>query len=162
FPIVIPALPPSRCNEWRDFELQLGGIPSIDDGTFLAVATRAYFANGGARCYVATIRRPRFDDEIGLQQAIEDLTGVEVASETEATGLERVLRIFEVAIVDAPDLYARRAYPETRTIELPPSAPDACFRRCADISKVRVAAKARGDTQAGGPLFPDAAVLEAQ
>ena len=112
FPSVLPALPPARCDDWRDFELRLAGIPAIDDGTLLAASVRAYFANGGARCHVVTIRRPRFDDADGLEAAIDDLVGLEGASETEATGLERLLRIFEVAIVDLPDLYARRVDPD--------------------------------------------------
>ena len=49
FPVVIPTLPPVRCDDWNDFVLQLGGIPEVDDGTLLARAVRLYFANGGAR-----------------------------------------------------------------------------------------------------------------
>src|SRR6185437_4454597 len=102
FPTVLPVLPPTRCDDWNDFALQLGGIPIVDDGTFLARSVRAYFANGGARCYVATIRRPRVDDDAGKYEATVDLVGVAGASESEATGLEQLLRIFDVAIVDTP------------------------------------------------------------
>jgi hypothetical protein len=162
FPTVIPALPPARCDDWSDFELQLGGIPAPDDGTFLARAVRMYFANGGARCHVATIRRPLFDDAVGLQQALEDLVGVEGASETEATGLERLLRIFEVAVVDAPDLYARRVDPDPTSRALYPIDHAACFQPCGDTPVVRVAVNATGEHAAGGPLFADGDVLDAQ
>src|SRR5262245_2800345 len=36
FPTVIPALLPTRCDDWADFELALGGLPPVDDGTLLA------------------------------------------------------------------------------------------------------------------------------
>jgi hypothetical protein len=137
FPTVVPALPPTRCNDWGDFALQLGGIPAIDDGTLLARSVRMYFANGGARCYVSTIRRPRFDDPEGLAAALADLVGFAGASEGEATGLERLLRIFEVAIVDAPDLYARRVDPDVHTLQLPPRDVAASFRTCDDTLGVR-------------------------
>jgi hypothetical protein len=162
FPVVLPALPPSRCDDWNDFALQLGAIPAIDDGTLLARAVRAYFANGGARCHVATIRRPRFDDAQGMKEATADLVGVAGASAAEATGLERLLRIYEVAIVDTPDLYARSVDPAPRSLDLPPPDVAACFRPCDDIVGVRVGVSASGAHAAAGPLFDDAAVLDAQ
>jgi uncharacterized protein len=162
FPVVLPALPPTRCDDWNDFTLQLGGIPAIDDGTLLARSVRAYFANGGARCHVATIRRPCFDDADGMKAAIADLVGVAGASAAEATGLERLLRIFEVAIVDTPDLYARSVDPASRSLDLPPPDVAACFRCCDEVLDVRLGMSASGAHQAAGPLFDDAAVLDAQ
>jgi len=162
FPTVVPALPPARCNDWNDFDLRFGGLPAIDDGTLLARSVRAYFANGGARCYVETIRRPRFDDTVGLDAAISDLVGVAGASEADATGLERLLCVFEVAIVDAPDLYSRIVAPPVRTAPVPPVDRAACFRACEEALCVSLAASATGNQTAGGPVFPDAAVLGAQ
>lgn len=162
FPVVLPALPPTRCDDWNDFQLQLGGIPATGDGTLLARSVRAYFANGGSRCHVATIRRPRCDDDSGLSAAIDDLVGVPGASEAEATGLERLLRIFEVAIIDLPDLYARRVDSEMREMALPPRDLEACFRRCGDTPGPRSGVSAAGASAAGGPVFTDAQVLAAQ
>ncbi|MBX3306650.1 MAG: phage tail sheath family protein [Nitrospira sp.] len=162
FPIVIPTLPPTRCNDSRDFELWLGSPPRLDDGTFLRRAVRAYFANGGARCYVATIQRPRFDDVQGLEAAIEQLVGIQGASEMEATGLEQLLRIFEVAIVDAPDLYTRHIDPDIHKFQLPPRDRDACFRFCDDTFGVKAGMTAIGEHRAAGPIFTDNAVLVAQ
>jgi hypothetical protein len=162
FPTVIPTLPATRCDDWRDFVLQVGAILAVDDGTLLARSVRAYFANGGSRCYVATIRRPRFDDALGMATAINDLVGTAGASETEATGLEKLLRIFEVAIVDAPDLYARRVDPDVRQITLPPSDRDACFHICDDTLASGLIGSAVGENPAAGPLFDDDAVLAAQ
>jgi hypothetical protein len=162
YPVVLPRLPPTRCDDWNDFALQLGGIPAVDDGTLLARALRAYFANGGARCHVATVRRPRFDDSEGMADALADLVGVEGASEAEATGLERLLRIFEVAIVDAPDLYARSVAPDARNVPLPPPDVAACFRSCDDTFAVPAGATATGTALTSGPLFADDAVLATQ
>jgi hypothetical protein len=162
FPIVLPAMPPTRCDDWADFVLQLGGLPARDDGTLLARSVRAYFANGGSRCHIVTIRRPRFDDSEGMAEAIADLVGVAGASETEATGLERMLRIYEVAVVDAPDLYARSVEPDVRTLAIPPRDVDACFRCCDDVLGVRLGVSAEGESVAGASLFDDDAVLDAQ
>jgi uncharacterized protein len=161
FPVVLPTLPPTRCDDWNDFALQLGGIPAIDDGTMLARSVRAFFANGGSRCYVETIRRPRFDDTAGLADAIADMVGVAGASEMEATGLERLLIIFEVAVVDAPDLYARRADAEVRTFPMPPVDKAACFENCDEIVSGDTIT-ATGSGAALGPIFDDDAVLNAQ
>jgi len=162
FPTVLPALPPARCDDWGDFELRLGGIPAVDDGTLLARSVRAYFANGASRCHIATIRRPRFDDAEGLQTAVEDLVGIDGASERDATGLERLLRIFEVAIVDAPDLYTRRVDPDVLTHDIPPRDREACFRSCDDTLGIRVGIEAAGAHAGLGPLFTDSQTLTAQ
>ena len=162
FPTVIPALPPARCDDWSDFVLRLGGIPATDDGTLLARSIRAYFANGGSRCHVVTIRRPLFDDDEGLAAAVEDLVGIAGASQRDATGLECLLRIFEVAIVDLPDLYARRVVPDVRTIEVPPRDREACFGDCADTLGVRLGVSAAGEHAGAEPLFADQQVLAAQ
>ncbi len=161
YPVVIPRLPPTTCNDWADFQLELGGLSAVDDGTLLGRSVQAYFANGAARCHVATVRRPRFDDIDGLSDALGDMVGVAGASETDATGLERLLRIFEVAVVDAPDLYARNVAPALLTLSMPPLDRDACFRPCADIvAPTGIAAS--GAATALGPLFADADVLSAQ
>ena len=161
WPTVVPRLPPTRCDDWRDFELQLGGLPAVDDGTLLARSIRAYFANGGARCHVVTVRRPRLDDAPGLARALADLVGVPDAPQAQATGFERLLRIYEVAIVDAPDLYARSVIADPRTQKLPPPAVDACFRCCGAFLPGG-AVDATGQWVDGAPLFSDTDVFEAQ
>jgi phage tail sheath protein FI len=161
-PSILPTLPATRCDDWRDFALQIGPIPAVDDGTLLARAVRAYFANGGSRCYVATIRRPRFDDPLGMAAAIEDLVGIPGSGETEATGVEKLLRIFEVAIIDVPDLYARHVDSTLRQITLPPLDRNACFRSCADTLTAPGSVIAAGEYSAAEPLFDDGAVLAAQ
>jgi uncharacterized protein len=162
FPTVVPALPPSRCDDWSDFELQLGGLPVVDDGTLLARSVRMFFANGGGRCQVATIRRPLSDDPTDMARALADLVGLAGASEAEATGLEQLLRIFEVAIVDAPDLYARRVDREPRIVKLPPRDLATCFQSCDESIGFRIVSDATGSQPAGAPLFAAEDVREAQ
>jgi len=72
------------------------------------------------------------------------------------------LRIFEVAVVDAPDLYARRVDPNTTILTLPPRDVAACFDRCDDTLGIRVGINAAGSQAAGDPVFDDATVLVAQ
>lgn len=96
--IVRPALPPSLCDDFRDYVRRFGD--PVEDGTFLGPAVRAFFANGAGRCWVATVRRPKFDDAAGLELARQDLIGVRGSPELEATGLERLLLINDVSIIE--------------------------------------------------------------
>jgi len=126
-----PEIALTRCDDLRDYLLAFGAPP--DDGTLLGPAIRAYFANGGRRCYVATLRRPGFEDTRQLAKVLEDMVGLPGSSELEATGLERLLLVREVVAVDVPDLYALRVDHSSRTIPLPPSQREACFVPCGSI-----------------------------
>lgn len=125
---VLPALDAVRCDDWRDYLLAFG--EPRDDGTFLASAVRAYFANGGRRCWVETIRRPRFDDALELGRARADIVGIAGVGEKEATGLERLLLLDEVTVCDVPDLHARRVDRPVRQVTLAPPAREVCFLPC--------------------------------
>ncbi len=160
WPVVRPALPPTRCDDFRDFVRRLG--EPADDGSLLAPAVRAYFANGGSRCYVETVLRPLFDDAAGLARARAAMLGVQGASKEEATGLEQLLLVEEVSVVDVPDLYARRLAIDVATLPLPPFAPDACFRDCRELEREPGAIEARGPRRTLEPLFAAAAVEETQ
>src|SRR5450759_3544946 len=105
--VVHPSLSITRCDDFRDYVLAFG--PPEDDGTLLGPSVRAFFANGGRRCWVSTLRRPHFEDTVELPLVLRDLVGIPGSSELEATGLERLLLLPQVTVVDAPDLYARRA-----------------------------------------------------
>jgi len=125
---VHPLLGPTVCEDWHDYVLQLGDVP--EDGTCLAAAVRAFFANGGDRCHVATVRRPFFTDSAGLDLALADMVGDIDAGLRRATGVARLLLIEEVALVAAPDLHSRRPAAEAVEVPIPPSAADADFRPC--------------------------------
>ena len=128
---VLPALDAARCDDWRDYLLAFG--EPRDDGTFLGSAVRAYFANGGRRCWVETVRRPRFDDAVELDRARAEMAGVPGVPEREATGLERLLLLDEVTACDVPDLHARRVDRPVRQVTLAPPEREGCFIPCDDV-----------------------------
>lgn len=140
FPTALPALKATRCDDWNDYLLAFGEPP--DDGTLLGPAVRAYFANGGRRCWVATVRRPRFTDATELENARLDMIGVAGSSHRDATGLARLLLEPEVTYMDAPDLYAQAVVTTITQVTLPPPASEACFRRCGAIAAPIVATTA--------------------
>jgi hypothetical protein len=150
--VVIPALRVTRCDDWNDY-VGAFGTPR-DDGTVLGRAVRAFFANGGSRCYVSTVRRPAFDDPIAIAAAGAEMVGVQGASEFAATGLERLMLMEEVSFVDAPDLHARVATPQTRVIQLPLSVQAPRFRPCPATLAPPVVQQASGAQDLGPPLFP--------
>ena len=131
FVTVVPALSLTRCDDFRDYLLAFG--PVVDDGTLLGAAVRAYFANGGRRCWIATVRRPNPVDTIELDRARDEMVGIAGSSEAAATGLERLLQLPDVTVVDVPDLYARRVDRRATTIPLPPRAEEGCFLPCSNI-----------------------------
>jgi hypothetical protein len=149
---VLPALRLTRCDDWNDYVAAFG-TPQAD-GMFLGSAVRAYFANGGARCYVSNVRRPDFTDAGDLALAAQDMVGVQGSSQADATGLERLLLVDEVSFVDVPDLYASGATPSTQTVRLPPPAQDACFGPCSAFLPAPIIVEAAGTSAAGAPLYP--------
>jgi hypothetical protein len=156
-PLERPALPPQACDDWQSFVLQYGN--PIEDGSILTHALRAFFANGGRRAWVSTVMRPRFDDDTGLEEARDEMIGVPGASEVLATGVERLLLIEEVAVLDVPDLHARRVADPARPMPLPPVDTDACFRPC-PLGAAGEAAP--GPSDALEPLYNDLEVLDTQ
>ena len=157
--LVLPGPSPVRCDDWRDFESALGPVDALDTAV-LGRAVRGFFAAGGARCHVALVPRPAADDPEGLRRAAAEMVGVEGQRRVEATGLESLLLIDEVSIVDAPDLYAQRVDPDPITKQLPPLDDASAFRRC-DLPGPTTA-QAFGELAAHAPLFDDGRVLEVQ
>jgi uncharacterized protein len=129
---IVPRLPLQRCDDWRDYVIAFGAPE--DDGTMLGPAVRSYFANGGRRCWVATVRRPQAEDPIGREQARLDFLGERDASEREAVGLERLLLLDEVTAAEFPDLHALRDPRFRRTVPVPAPEREACFVSCATVT----------------------------
>jgi hypothetical protein len=147
---VHPRTPPVVCEDWGDFVLQLGVSP--DDGTRLAATARAFFANGGDRCHVATVRRPFPEDDSELAVARADMVGVADAGVAQATGVARLVLIEEVALISAPDLHAVRPAGETLEVPVPPSDADADFRACGPPEPPPE--PAQGHVTFGEPIYP--------
>ncbi|MBX2796104.1 MAG: phage tail sheath subtilisin-like domain-containing protein [Myxococcales bacterium] len=157
FVTVEPRLPPVAVDDWEAFVLEHGALAPFD-GTLLSRTVRAFFANGGARCHVCTVARPDPDDAAGLRQAATAMVGVAGAPEREATGMERLLLIEEVAMVALPDLLARRSL-QSEALPLPPSEQAACFGPCGPgLTPIT----AQVPDTPGAPLFPEDLVREVQ
>ncbi len=152
WPVILPALPPTRCDDWNDYLLQLGTPPT--DGSLLGPSARAYFANGGRRCYIATVSRPLFTDTSGLERSRAEMVGVAGSSELEATGLERLLLIDEVSLIDVPDLYARRLDAPIQVVNLPGRVRESCFVPCETLLGPVGPVPFAGEGEAGDPLYP--------
>jgi hypothetical protein len=123
---------------------------------------RAFFANGGSRCHVATVRRPDFHEPAGLEQALRDLVGVQGSSEAEATGLERLLLVEEVSVIDVPDLYARLVEAKPETVTLGSRAEETRFIPCTKVLGPAGPVQVSGERRAFEPLFIEQKVLETQ
>jgi len=149
---IIPSLRLTRCDDWNDY-VAIFGAPR-DDGTVLGLAVRAYFANGGSRCYVSTVRRPSFDDSAGIVAAGQEMIGIQGSSEINATGLERLMLVEEVSFIDIPDLYARQTATVTRVVSLQASSQAPRFRQCPAAVSSPIVQQATSVQNLGVPLFP--------
>lgn len=130
---VCPRTGPIVCEDWPDYLAKT--VPS-PDGTRLAVAVRAFFANGGDRCHIAPVRRPEFTDLHELARARMEMAGSGVTgpqsagAAATATGWPQLALVEEVAVVAVPDIHARRPAVEALDVALPPSEADDDFRPC--------------------------------
>jgi hypothetical protein len=158
--VVRPALSLTRCDDWREYTLAFG--EPVPDGTILGPAVRAFFANGGRRCFVATVQRPSFDDPVGLADARRDMLGAVEESEAYATGLTRLFLVDDVAVIDLPDLHTRHLDSPVVRAPLPPPGRDACFRLCPDRPGPGPGQTAIRELDTGDPLYAAAEVLETQ
>ncbi len=132
-------------EDWRSFvEAFLrddrGNLIDPPPGSRLADAVRAFFMNGGSRCWVVNIAAaiPAPGDLNGKSIFLNDMLGLPRAgSPLDAngnplpTGLELLLRQDEVAIAVLPELDATVAVEKSRTSTLPPVAEEGSFFPCA-------------------------------
>lgn len=158
--MVVPALPPVRLEDWNDYVYSFGC--GAEDGTFLSKAIRAFFSNGGRRCFLTTVRRPDLESAADLESARQDMVGLRGASLKQATGLERLLLIPDVSIIDCPDLYGMRRVVAEETFDLPGTVEQACFGDCRDFTAVTAGGTSRAVGESSEPLYSDAQVLDTQ
>ena len=157
-PCVHPRLPPCTCADLADVGAWLGD-PS-EDGLQLLPMVRAFFANGGARCHVVTVRRPLPSDSAQLAAAADEMIGSADDGLEQATGFARLALIDEVALADLPDVHA--TYPMTMTpVPLPGSEDQACFRPCHGFIAAGTGLLATGG-DLSLPLFTAAQVWDLQ
>jgi hypothetical protein len=156
---VHPSLPPTCCDDYQDYLHQFG--QPAESGLVLSSAVQAYFANGGRTCWITTVRAVRDTDHSGLVQALEDFVGQQGESEQRATGLERLLLIEDVGVVDIPDLYARRSSSATEIVDVPGTTDSGCFRPC-NRARLATTQQANRKLTLLDPLFTDAEVFAVQ
>ncbi len=162
-------------DDWRSYEQlflrdERGRPLEPPAGSRLAGCVRAFFANGGARCWVvnaaeaieASTADALLNDMLGLPR--DGAPTVDGAGKpVERTGLELLLRQEEVSIVALPELDATLASTTSRTAELPPSAEAARFTCCAALPGGEVPdAQLPPDRIDEGPLFSPPQILQAQ
>ncbi len=118
-----------RVDDWRSYELtylrDAGGHPiASPPGAMLAACVRAFFANGGARCWIVNVA-PAIDT-LDPESLLVAMLGVN----DNRLGLEQLLTHLEVAVIGMPELDAVIAQDETITKPLPPLAGAGCFQCC--------------------------------
>lgn len=156
-----------RLDDWRDYEAayltNAAGDPVAPPlGSKLAAAVRAYFANGGARCWVvnvgAALPPPEELMALLLGQtwgAAPSLDGAPLSH----WGLELLFRQPEVAMVVLPELFATRTRLTSRVAEnLPPRFEEGCFADCGSIAVVEGEDLLPPDLREDGLLFSHAQI----
>jgi hypothetical protein len=146
-----------RLDDWRSYEERYlrdaAGQPLAPPaGAQLRDAVRAFFANGGARCWVVNIAAAI--EEADKAALLDAMLGW-----SDRTGLELLLERREVAIVVLPELEAWMEAPVEERFELP-VADDGRFQ-CCDRLLGGSSITATGVQQVS-PLLQPAEVLAAQ
>lgn len=117
-----------RIDDWRSYELVYlrdgnGHAIPPPAGSALADAVRAFFANGGARCWIVNVAESV--DALTPEALLAQLLGLE-----DRVGLELLLLRDEVAVVAIPELDAVVAQDEPLAMPLPPLADQGTFVCC--------------------------------
>jgi uncharacterized protein len=146
-----------RVDDWRSFELTYlrdAHRHPIDapPGSMLADTVRAFFANGGARCWIVNVAARV--DTLDAETLLVEMLGVNAR-----VGLEQLLLHSEVAIVGMPELDALIADDEQVTKPLPPVVGAGCFQCCPIPRPGSVISTQR---TVGRRLFTDEQVMFAQ
>lgn len=147
-----------RVDDWRGYELlflrdAFGGELAPPLGSQLADCVRAFFANGGMRCWITNIAASTETADSGALLAT--MLGL-----TDRTGLEQLLLHPEVAIVALPDLHATVQVPEQVFVDLGPIADQGSFVCCPSIRTTTQVVDL--GASAAGPVFTDEQILNAE
>jgi hypothetical protein len=132
-----------RIDDYRTYEGyflrdERGNAVSPPPGSRLAECVRAFFLNGGARCWVVNVAPEIDGTPEGAQTLLNRMLGLEPPGLR--SGLELLLTKDEVALVALPELDATVDIASSRSELLPPSFEQARFFDCA-----RAHAAARAD-----------------
>lgn len=150
-----------RVDDWRSFEQaylrDAKGSPYAEDvvpaGAQLRDAVRAFFANGGSRCWVVNVAATI--EESTKLQLLDLMLGL-----SERTGLDKLLvEHHEVAIVVLPELEAWITAPVTQQIDAP-IADQGRFQCCPAVRDLPPISEASRESVV--PLFTPHEALYAQ
>jgi len=163
-----------RVDDWRDFveafwRDDTGAPIDPPSGALLHEAVRAYFANGGARCYVVNVG-PVPDTPAATRAAWRDLLGIDRVPpptvdgvEVRRTGIELLLtEIDEVAFFAIPDLFASCTAPPPPDEPLPPVAERGVFAACPDRPLADAASPGASVPSPPCEVFTETEIADAQ
>lgn len=119
-------------EDWRSYVQtflrdERGAEITAPAGSRLADSVFAYFANGGARCWIVNVASS-LDDPSRVLDATLGIAGGELAGRRH--GLELLLTIAEVSLVVLPELDATLETDVPRNEALPPLLPESRFGPC--------------------------------
>ncbi len=139
----------TRIDDWRSYvETFLrdarGGAVAPPAGSRLADTVRAYFANGGSRCWVVNVASslPDEHDVEGRRNLVSDMLGLPRPGAPTVDGDGKDIRFFgldlllaqdEVAIVALPELDAVTTTPASRATADEPVFEEGCFFPCSSL-----------------------------
>lgn len=147
-----------RVDDWRSYEQiflrdDRDRVVEPPAGSQLADCVRAFFTNGGRRCWVINIAKTIESSKTG--ELLATMLGLH-----DRTGLELLLLRPEVAIVALPDLHATVVTTGEVRVPLPPLADQGTFVCCPSIRIIEDAVDLTANV--AGPLFTDDQILGAQ
>lgn len=132
---------PVRCDDWRDYVEAFLRAPTGDlleppVGSRLTEAVRAYFANGGARCWIVNVAASV--EAAAPQELLADMLGLpreppamHAGQRVRHVGLEMLLQQDEVSYVLVPELHATVVHTLPRLADdLPPLLDESRFFAC--------------------------------
>jgi uncharacterized protein len=127
-----------RLDDWRSYvDIYLrddsGDPVTPPAGAALTDAVHAFFANGGARCWVVNVAEEIQADH--AQELLNDMLGLSAGTGRahpggQHVGLERLLLEAEVSVVVLPELDATVVEAVDRSVDVPPLFEQGQFHRC--------------------------------
>jgi Bacteriophage tail sheath protein len=146
-----------RVDDWRSYEQvylrdDRGRTLAPPAGARLAECVRAFFANGGSRCWIVNVADTI--DAMTPDALLDTMLGT-----LEPTGLEALLRVREVAIVGLPELDAWIPSTDTSVVDEPVAGNDR-FQCCPALRELPPFVDA--SMAAVAPLYQPAQLIFAQ
>ncbi len=146
-----------RVDDWRSYERtflrdERGRPLASPAGSRLAECVRAFFTNGGARCWIVNVAETV--DQLAPEELLDRMLGT-----LATTGLEQLLLVPEVAVVALPELHAWVPDTEVAVVDEPIAGQDR-FICCPNLRELPPQVEAA--TTMVAPLYQPEQMLFAQ